>query len=122
MGIYKKKTRKHAFDQESDQERKKEREKNTPRKRSRKKDKNENCQEKKKENTISTKKATIKKYFFYDRFLLSVSWSRACFLSFFITFLFSFINSHLCVDEDPCCRCVTERSEGERGKTLLMET
>ena len=66
MGIYK---RKQENDKESDQENKKERKKTRtrPRKRSRK-------QEKKKENKNSTKKKEI--------------------LSFFLTCLFSFINSH----------------------------
>ena len=64
----------------------------------------ENKKVRKQENTLSTKKTTKKKkrrktvtkkkrknFIFF----LIVSWSRACFLSFFLTFLFSFINTHL---------------------------
>ena len=35
-------------------------------------------------------------FFFLDVYLLFFSWSKACF-SFFLTFLFSFINSYLCI-------------------------
>ena len=78
MGIYKrkqesKKTRKHAFHQESDPEKKRKNKENTL---STKKaiKKNDNGQEKKKENTLSTKKATKKKkekmLFFFSYFLV----------------------------------------------------
>ena len=83
VGIYKrkqesKKKRKHAFDQESVQEKKERKKENTlsTKKATKKK-------RKKKENTLSTKKANIKK--------------RKTFFLFFLTFLFSFINSHLCI-------------------------
>ena len=65
-----KKVRKQERDQESDQENK----------------------NRKKENSLPTKKATKKEKTF---FFLMVFLSRACFLSFFLTFLFSLINSHL---------------------------
>ena len=83
VGIYKwkqesKTTRKHACFR--------------PRKRSRKK-------EKRKKTRFRPRKWPRKKektFFFYCLF----SWSTAGFLSFFLTFLFSFINSHLSVAEE----------------------
>ena len=88
VGIYNRteesmKTRIHVFDQESNQEKKKKRKKtrSRPRNRSRIKRKNDNSQDKKKEHTLSTKKATKKK--------------KKKLSPFFLTFLFSFINSHL---------------------------
>ena len=55
---------------------------------------------KKKENTLSTKKATENFLFFLGRL---VSWSRACFLSFFSYFLVSFYKfSPLYVPASPC--------------------
>ena len=73
MGIHKIKQEKHAFDQESDHN-------------------------KKKENTLSTKKATKKKRKKLSFFSWSFSWSRAwCCLSCFLTFLAVF---HKCSPQD----------------------
>ena len=77
------KLRKHRFDQESDQE-KKERKHALDQVDQEKKRKNDNCQEKKEDNTPSTRKELS---FFLYRFL-------GRFLFFLLSF-FSFINFHL---------------------------
>ena len=73
VGIYKrkqecKKTRKHAFGQESDKEKKKENTLSIKKAIKKKNEKKDNGQEKRKENTLSTKKVIKKKKPFLDCF------------------------------------------------------